>query len=76
VCLLELRFDSEKFSGVSASFFLGVVELTLEAVDLGLPFLYGLVESTLFLLKLVGVGVGLLKINKYISYIYISFVTK
>lgn len=55
---LELSLGTVQFSGVAAGFLLGVFNFSLEVAYLSLPFGNGLVEITLFLLQVVGIGVG------------------
>ena len=60
VGFFQLSLESVEFSRVTSGFLLGILELALEIIALGLPFTNGLVESALFLLKVVGVGLALL----------------
>lgn len=64
VGLFNLSLNAEEFSGIAASLLLGIFQLGLEVIDLGLPLGDCLVETTLLLLKVVGIGVGLNKNNK------------
>merc|ERR1719159_1168627 len=63
VSLLDLGLDTEELGRVAAGLLLAVLELALEVVALALPLSDGLVESTLFLLKVVGVGLAALNVN-------------
>lgn len=56
---LELSLQSEGFSREAAGFFVGVVNLNFQTLHLALPFLDGLVVSSLFLLQVVCIGVSL-----------------
>lgn len=56
---LELSLQSEGFSREAAGFFVGVVNLNFQTLHPALPFLDGLVVSSLFLLQVVCIGVGL-----------------
>lgn len=56
---LELSLQSEGFSREAAGFFVGVVNLNFQTLHPALPFLDGLVVSSLFFLQVVCIGVGL-----------------
>ena len=57
--LFNRDFHSEELGGVAAGLLLGVAELSLQIVALGLPFADCLVERALLLLEVVGVSGGL-----------------